>query len=72
MQVAFQADHDALADAREPQDLLSENFGDRRDRGAQQEGIEQLNFLQAGCLDPRLEALDIDRDVREFGHTKLK
>ena len=62
------ADHDALAEPPTPTHAAARGRRDRRQRGAQQERIEQADRLEPVPDDARGEALEVDRDVGQLGH----
>ena len=51
-------------------DLLALGVRDRRDRGAQQEGIEQADLEKARAFDAALERVEVDGDVGKLGQAK--
>jgi hypothetical protein len=67
-ELVLEADGDALAEPPQLVDLLALDASDRRVGGAQQERMADPHARQLPAEDARLQGLDIDRDVRQFGH----
>jgi len=70
-QIALEADHDALAEAREPDDTAAGRRRDRRIDRAKQERAREPHALEGRAHDPRLERLDVDGDVGQLRHPRL-
>lgn len=68
MQVAFQAEHNTLADARDIDDFPAMCVPDGRHRRPQKKGVEQPDGRQAIAPEQPLQVLDVDRDVGKLGH----
>jgi hypothetical protein len=67
-ELALQAQHHALAQALDAHHLPALGAGDRRQRGAQHEGVEQLHTPQHLADATLRQAFDIDGDVGQLGH----
>jgi len=67
-EVAFEADADAFAEAAQLQDLFTGGFGEGRVCGAQEKRTDNANGFECLPEDARFESLDVNGDVREFGH----
>jgi hypothetical protein len=71
-QLALQRDDDALSEPPQADDLAALGRGDRRDRGPQQERIQQHDALQGATLDVRPQPRQVDGDVRKLRHRGKK
>src|SRR5438045_1530514 len=67
-EIAFQRDHDPLAETTHVLHLLAFELGDRRHRRAQYEGIQYPYALDGSTLDPCGERFAVDRYVGKLGH----
>jgi hypothetical protein len=67
-EIAGKADGDALADTAQSGDLAGFDGGERRIDGAEQEGRADTDAFQDPAGDARVESLQIDRNIRQFGH----
>ena len=65
-ELVVEREHDALADAAHAADGLAVERGDRRIDGAQHEGAEEVDPLEAPADDVAGQRLDVDHDVRQF------
>src|SRR5205807_5146772 len=66
--IVVEAPDDALAQAQEVVDAAALEGLQRRVEGAQEEGADDLDFLEDLAPDTRAEAFEVDGDVGEFGH----
>jgi hypothetical protein len=69
VQIAFARDHDALAQPAESHHGFPLDGGNRRQRGAQQEGVQQTHAQQPTVRNPRGQALQVDSKIGQFGHS---
>ena len=66
--LALERDGDALAQAAEADHRPPGQGLGRGLDGAQHEGAQQTDALQAGAADARVQRLDVDGDVGQLGH----
>ena len=68
-EIVLQLEDDALAQAAETQDLAVFALLYRRLDGPEQKRTREADLLKGLAYDPRLQGVDVEQDIGQFGHT---